>query len=323
MSHLCRLFAALFVAIAPACAALAAEPIASNGAACAVRCGKRPGDQFWVVSTRHLACNAGVTETLPDFRVQYFAQNRWHDGDAQMFLAHDDPARSTVIYVHGNRFDADQALASGWESYYAITRTLPAERNVRYVIWTWPSEKEFGPIRDARHKLARTPVESYYLARLMTAIDPKVPTSVVGYSYGARVALGAVHMSAGGQFEGRIVPDAYTLEGSMFRIALIAPASEDDALLPGARFEMTMSRTEHLLSFYNPCDRALKFFHVVDKCQRPDAIGLNGIYGISHLEGAERITERNVSGFLGKSHDEDMYLGSRQLMDEVRAAVLP
>src|SRR5690606_32277769 len=120
----------------------------------------------------------------------------WHRADAATLLAHDDPARPTVIFVHGNRFSADDAITSGWQAYHALTRCA-SDQPVRFVIWSWPSDKQGGPIRDARTKSSRTLVEGYYLARLMTRIQPEVSTGIVGYSFGSRVALGAVHLAGG------------------------------------------------------------------------------------------------------------------------------
>lgn len=283
--------------------------------------GKRAGDQIWLVCTRHLGCD-GVTEQLPDYRVQYFAQDAWHRADAATLLAHDDPARPTVIFVHGNRYSADDAIASGWVAYQALTRCAGTQP-MRFVIWSWPSDKQGGPIRDARSKSSRTLVEGYYLARLMTRIQPEVSTGIIGYSFGSRVALGAVHLAGGGQLAGRVVPDLPQDQAAMYRVAMLAAGVEDDGLLPGQRFQMAMSRTDHLLNLYNPIDPALKRFHVIDKWEKPSAMGYAGVYGERSLgTAAERITECNVSGIVGKSHDEYPYFASERLMSQVRATVL-
>jgi len=284
--------------------------------------GKRAGDQIWLVCTRHLGCD-GVTEQLPDYRVQYFAQDAWHHADAATLLSYDDPTRATVIYVHGNRYSAGDAIASGWEAYHALTRCA-ADQPVRFVIWSWPSDKQGGPIRDARSKSSRTLVEGYYLARLMTRIQPEVSTSIIGYSFGSRVALGAVHMAGGGQLAGRVVPDLQQQDQTaMYRVAMLAAGTEDDGLLPGQRFQMAMSRTEHLLNLYNPADPVLKRFHVINKWEKPSAMGYAGIYGERSLgTAAERITDCNVSGVIGKTHDEEAYFASERLMNQVRATVL-
>lgn len=306
--------------------AFAAEQTAAPCAtgACGVKklSGKRPGDQIWVVCTRHLGCEA-ATEALPNYRVRYFAQHAWHSSSASAFVAQDNPAMPTVIFIHGNRYSAGDAIQSGWEAYYALLRCAPPAQPIRFVIWSWPSERDGGPIRDARVKACRTLVEGYYLARWMTQISPDVPTGLVGYSFGSRVALGAVHLAGGGQLSGRVIPEATQQEVAMYRVAMLAAGAEDDGLLPGARFQMAMSRTDHLLNLYNPCDPVLKRYRVVSKYEKPEAMGYGGIVGERMLgEAALRITERDVSHIVGKSHNEDDYFASESVMRQVRSTVL-
>lgn len=291
--------------------------------ACApAQAGKRAGDQIWLVNTRHLGC-LPVANALPNYRVHYFAQQAWHSSHAVTFLSYDDPQRPTVFFIHGNRYSSTDAVNSGWQAYYALTRCLPPEQKIRFVIWSWPSEKAGGPLRDVRIKASRTLVEGYYVSRLLTKIRPDVPTGMIGYSYGSRVALGAVHLAAGGQLAGRVVPDARHDEVAMYRIAMLAAGVENDGLLPGARFEMAMSRTDHLLNLYNPWDPALKRYRFVDKFQRPVAMGYTGIYGEWMLgPAAARITECNVGGIIGKTHHEAPYFASERVMSQVRATVL-
>ncbi len=109
----------------------------------------------------------------------------------------------------------------------------------------------------------------------------------------------------------------------MYRVAMLAAGTEDDGLLPGQRFQMAMSRTEHLLNLYNPYDPVLKRFHIINKWEKPIAMGYAGIYGERALgAAAERITECNVSGLIGKTHSENPYFASEHVMSQVRATVL-
>jgi hypothetical protein len=296
--------------------------LALSGAQAHEACGKRTGDQVWLFNTRGLGCS-GVTEALPDYRVEYFAQNAWYPSDAAAFFKEDNPAQSTVVFIHGNRFSPGDAIESGWQAYHTLTRCLPPEQHIRFVIWSWPSDKVRGQIRDVRAKSCRTYVEGYYLARLMTKIDPQVPTGLVGYSFGSRVALGAAHLAGGGQLDGRVVPDLRKDAQSSYRIAMLAAGVEDDGLLPGANFQMAMARTDLLLNFYNSCDPALKRYRFTDKCTRPTAMGYSGIVGDSSLGPAgARIRERDVAGIIGKTHESYGYLNSESIMGEIRREMI-
>jgi hypothetical protein len=302
--------------------ASAETPVAAPCYAAPQPCGKRLGDQFWVMSTRHLGC-LPTTVVPPTYRVQYFAQHAWHRSNVESFLSRDKSALPTVIFIHGNRYNSSDAINSGWKVYYALTRRLPTDQPIRFVVWSWPSDQQRGQLRDVRSKMARTTVEGYYLSRMLTRIEPEVPTGIVGYSYGSRVALGAVHLAGGGQLAGRVVPNLDRDEAPAYRLALLAAGVEDNGLMPGARFEMAMSRTDHLLSLYNPADPALKRFRLVNKWERPTAMGYSGIAGKPYLgDAAARITECNVSGIVGRTHDDDTYWQSEQVMCQVRQVVL-
>ena len=55
------------------------------------------------------------------------------------FPAGDDPATPTVVYIHGNRTDADEAAGNGCYVDRAI-QCQAAGRPFRFVIWSWPAD---------------------------------------------------------------------------------------------------------------------------------------------------------------------------------------
>jgi hypothetical protein len=255
--------------------------------------------------------------------VKYFARNKWHAATAETFLQNDETGLPTIIFIHGNRYTSADAVNSGWEAYYALTKGMPAHRQIRFVVWSWPSAQDSGLIRDVREKSARTLVEGYYLSRLLHRMQPTVQTGIVGYSFGSRIALGAVHLTAGGQLEGRTVPEPQPEVAAMYRVAMLAPGVEDYGLVPGARFDLAIHRIDRLLNLYNPADPALKRYRFVSKSERPTAMGYSGIVGESRLgDASARITECNVSGIIGKTHNEDPYFASERVMSQVRNTVL-
>jgi hypothetical protein len=322
MTPLFRTWRSWIVGFWLAAAIGASDPQDLSAQSPAPTCGKRVGDQLWLVSTRHLGC-MGIVDDLPDYRVRYFAQNAWHMADAQSLLAQDDPERTTVVYVHGNRSGIGDAVASGWEVYQALVEPLAPEQHVRLIIWSWPSDQVRGPVRDVRTKAARTSVESYYLAKLLVHIRPEVPTSLLGYSFGARISLGALHLAGGGELDGRFVDRIDAPRPKAFRVAMIAAGADDDSLLPDDRFPVAALSAEQIFNTFNPCDPALKRYRFVDRCEKPAAMGYSGIYGMPMLgTAATQIRQMNVSGIVGKSHDERRYLHSETIMQEVRQVVL-
>lgn len=302
-------------------AALALSGTSRAGEAVAESCGKRVGDQIWVVSTRNLPCSAATQPDLPNYHVQFYSQGTWHRADAASFFAHDDAQRTTIYYVHGNRYQQHDAIYSGWQLYHALTPHLSADQPIRLVVWSWPSEAAaIRPIRDAREKASRTGVEGLFLARFLASQQAVQNTGLIGYSFGARVALGAVHLTGGGNLEGRLLletpaPDA------QYRLAILAGGAEADGLAPGGMFDQTMSRTEQLLNLYNPCDPALKHYRAIDKCTRPQAIGHAGIVGLGWLD-TSKITQRDISAIVGRSHDEQRYFHSPSIMGQTRETLV-
>lgn len=300
-------------------AALGAPGLLRAGDGAATSCGKRVGDQLWVVSTRGLSCGFASSPSLPPYHVQYFAQGTWHASDAAGFFAQADPALTTVYYVHGNRYEQHDAIYSGWQVYRALTAHLNPDQHLRLVVWSWPSEMAaVRPVRDAREKASRTGVEGLFLARFLASSSPDVPTGMIAYSFGARVALGAVHLTAGGALEGRVLLETPPTQ-AQYRLAILAGGAEADGLAPGGLFDQTLSRTEELLNLYNTCDPALKHFRAIDKCTRPAAMGYAGVLG---LVDRSKITERNVAGIVGRSHDEQRYFHSPSIMSQTRATLV-
>jgi hypothetical protein len=236
-------------------------------------------------------------------------------------LLANDAALTTVVYVHGNRYEAHDAIERGWIWYHTLCDQLPPEQNVRLIIWSWPTETDGGPIHDARRKTCRTGVEAYYLAAFLTHLNPDLPTSILSYSLGGRVVLGAVHMAAGGAWEGRVATPLAPVT-PRYKLAMVAPAVEDDCLRPGARFEMAMSLTANMYVTINQCDPILKRFHFVDKCERPTAMGYTGVAGMGQLGDArERIVHRNVCESVGRTHYEVEHLASGTIVNDVRRLI--
>ena len=62
-------------------------------------------------------------------------------------------------------------------------------------------------MKDAKDKASRTDVESFLLGSYLTKLATESPASVIAYSYGARIASGALHLAAGGQLCGYHLPE--------------------------------------------------------------------------------------------------------------------
>ncbi len=272
---------------------------------------------MWAVSTRGLGCPApGWTYPLTVW--QYESQSpRWASSTSDAFAASDDPEVVTVVYIHGNRIDRSLALQDGLSVYFQLAGAWDDERPIRFVVWTWPSDQIRGPLKDVRAKAARSDVDAYYLAQFLSRLSPEVKVGLLGYSYGARIACGGVHLLGGGRLDGLALPIANGPETS---VALWAAAEHDDWLLPGRTHGAALPTAEQWLITRNCCDPVLAHYRMLDKCTDPVALGHSGLVGRNLLapDVNQRIDELDVTGVVGSSHDMQRYLYARSVLDPTR-----
>jgi hypothetical protein len=192
---------------------------------------------------------------------------------------------------------------------------------VRFVIWSWPSEQIHGPLRDVRAKAARSDLDAVYLGRFLAGIQPQVRVGLVGYSYGARIIAGGLHLLGGGQLLGWTVSPG---ERPQLRVALWAAAEDDDWLVPGRYHGQALGMAEHWLITYNCCDPVLARYHLLQKWVKPVAMGYSGVAGRNLLPADldARIEEWDVSNLVGSTHDLEPYLYSPAIAGRTRDVVL-
>ena len=273
----------------------------------------------WIVSTRHLECPCHKT-VVPDFEV-----SRWEEGHgwtAASFdeLIHADPTPVTSVYVHGNRIEAEEVNERLWQAHGGMSCGLPVP--LRMVFWSWPSDKVRGQLRDLRCKLWRSSCEAYYFAHFLQAQKESTRLTLIGYSYGARIVSGGLHIIAGGSLDGYQLAAPAAIDGTLRpRVVLLAPAVDMCALAPGGEIELAWSQAEQSTVIYNSLDPVLKRFWMIDRVARPQALGYQGIPCC--LQG-EAIVEADVRASVGRSHAEKRYFSSSHvtqlLRDEIIAA---
>lgn len=278
-------------------------------------------DELWLVTTRHLTvpeeCHGELSRNL---RVSICRDGRFQPTPIEEFYAGDDPFRLTVIYLPGNRSGRSYAIQRGMRLYSNMQATRPGDRPIRMVIWDWPNDKIRGPLRDVRVKGERTKSEAFYLSAFLNRMSPEQQASLIGYSFGSQIALGALHLSNGGSIDGKslVVHNSETGEAELevqrrIRVALLAAAANVGSLNPQGDFSQSVQSIDKLLLFYNPNDPILCRYHLVDG---QSALGCNGLY----LQGSslqQMVTLMNAGGPVGRSHSEDRYYNSSTLMQAI------
>jgi hypothetical protein len=280
----------------------------------------RAQDQVWVVSTRCLGCPSGA-KTEPAWQLWRYEKAMWQPATATEFYASDSKDLVTPFYIHGNRIDHPQACSDGLSVYFQLVGKLDDEPPARFVIWSWPSSQIKGPLNDVRTKAARSDVDAYYLARFMAGMKPEVRVGLVGYSFGARIASGALHLIGGGSLLGQTIE---TTPRPQIRVALWAAAEHNYWYLPGNYHDRAIATGDAWFITINCCDPVLSRYRFLDPCGDPVAVGYAGIYGRNLLPADvnERIEEVNVSNIVGGTHDKDAYLYSLYIQNRTRDYVL-
>ena len=278
------------------------------------------GDSIWLLSTRHLS-SPGYSKSHQTPNVwRYEPHGGWEKATPSDFYDADNPEQITAVYVHGNRIDARKAVQRGMAMYRHLSRGRASDQPVRFVIWSWPSKKIPGPIRDLRRKAARTNTDSYYLSQWIAGIHPEERVSLIGYSLGPRIITGAAHLLGGGVLAGRQLPEDLIEPDRPIRAVAIAAAVESNSLLAGRSYGQAPVVLDRLLLLYNPRDPALKLFHVISKGSRVQALGYTGFRWATDY--SDRIRQFNVYPIVGKSHALQQYTQSPSLMRMVRQHAL-
>ncbi len=275
---------------------------------------QRKQDSVYIVSTRCLGCPCG--KVVPQLPVQrYDGTGHWQPSSVDD-LAEDCEDSVVSIHVHGNRIDNPVAVARGWAVYHEWVRRDPHATRLVFVIWSWPSSQIKGPLKDVRTKAARTEIESFFLAHLISAIPTETRVSLSGHSYGARIICGAAHLLGGGRLWGYCL-NGPSLQGQReLRVVLTAAAMHNYWLSPGHHHGQALTQIGRMLVLYNPSDPALRFYRHIERGSRPAALGYRGAVFCSDAEGlSDRVCQINVAGYIGREHSFLSYLCCPALSD--------
>ncbi len=200
----------------------------------------------------------------------------------------------------------------------AIQRGIEVYRNVRrcnqqeaidWVIWSWPSEKEGILVRDARRKFQRLDAQGLYLSWVLRRhAEANSPTTLIGYSFGARVVIGALHALGGGELGGRTLPGEPVL-GGPFRCGLVAPALERHALTSRGIHSLATQNLDRMVLLFNRRDAVLKRFWLVEQVRGSMALGYTGPVAFApRFDGsALPVLARDCASTVGLHHVELEY----------------
>ena len=267
-----------------------------------------PRCEMWYISSRHLpyfpsSCDASTSQLRYYRRVD----RKWTRSDQEEFFGTMSPDTVLGIYVHGNKKQASNAKQRGAEIHAMLCCRNP-RNNFRFVIWSWPSQKiPMQPIRDVRVKAARSVAQSYYFGSWLTNVDSRTRVTILSSSYGTRIAVGALHLLAGGSVNGNRV--AHGGAHPAIRLFLVQPAFPCDWIVCGGKFGLSTQVVDNLFMAYNSRDFILKQYRRTIKDGKGDALGYTGLPSRGRTCASQETTLRqwDATRYVGLSHDYDRY----------------
>ena len=270
--------------------------------------------EAWIVSTRcvPMSCPTGVGPESFCYRVSHDRCPDWELSDGETFFASADAHEPIVVFIHGNRTDSSDAVCDGWPVYQRLL-TEAGGQPFRFVIWSWPAEQvRGGPRKDALVKAARSDVQSFYLAAWLDRLPSTVPVTLIGYSFGARIIGGALHLAEGGKLLGKTYGSSASDQMRRpVRVMLVASAIDCEWLLPGSRYGLAGQAVEQMLITRNCCDRVLRLYPRMRRCDSSSALGFAGPAAPTRLaESGLAFETVPVECPVGKDHDWFRYLRS-------------
>lgn len=276
--------------------------------------GPRPGADVWSVLTRSLP-GIGRMPSSAHVAVERLDESRcWKRSDVATLL--ENPRQPLVIFIHGNRYDHGSARQQGLLLAQRTAACCPEARGARTVIFSWPSDKQGILLRDSRAKYERAVSDGHYLAWLLAKVEPDRPVAIIGYSYGALVALEALEDLVAAEQAGRSDVHPWMHRTSPLHLVLVAAAVRHDALAPRGPYREVVPCIDRLTLLINSSDHALRFFELVDRGLRTEALGDVGMPA-SWLPRDIGFTQVDAAGIVGGSHRFKPYLASASLMRRI------
>ncbi len=274
--------------------------------------------EVFEVSTRHL-CDQfrSINFEQPNVEVNKWVGNQWIRSDVETVLPSVNTGILTIIYVHGNFMERNNAL----ERVRIVDQYFKAQtdRPFRLIMLSWPSQREKRPLKDAVSNAEGAECQALYVAWMLRRLRNEPQVSLLGFSFGARAITGGLHLDAGGRIPGySTVPIPRNDTSLNYRVGLVAPALDRTWIESNGRHRLALTHVDSMINLYNSKDPILRRFRFIDRLSRPIAAGFAGFTGIAALadprataplSGQSRIRQYDCGSVIGTTHSEKSYYG--------------
>ena len=287
--------------------------------------------EVWELSSRHLPekfrC---IDPQSPGLDALRRTETGWQRDDLENALV--DDGRLTIVYVHGNFMERNNARERALILNQYLARR--SERPYRLLMLSWPSTREPHPLRDVYENAESAECQALFVGWLLERLRHHSEVSLLGFSFGARAVTGGLHFAAGGTIPGfqyRSIGGPLQVydatEGSIesvasaprYRVALVAPAVDRSWLARGGKHAKGMESVSGLINLYNSKDPILRRFRFLDRLSRPVAAGFAGFVGTQGfesianprssepLENSAKVRQFDCGSVIGTTHSERSY----------------
>ena len=277
----------------------------------------RPQDELWYVGTRHLELSDAHPSELPSLEVFRYRDATWTASCVDALVAPSSPDMTTLFYFHGNRVSVGYAVTGGRLVYRRVTDVARWRGPLRFVIWSWPSDKICGQLRDFRAKATRSDVDALFLAAVLSRMPKQVPVSMLAYSFGARIVTGCLHLRGGGELLGNKLHSEDVNSMHRVRTVFCAAAVHHDWLYSGGKQSRAVSQMNQFLVLYNSRDPLLMHYRFLERNSRPAALGFVGLEQDRLADQSVVFHQRDVRDVVGLSHSELRYFASTELVRQL------
>lgn len=260
--------------------------------------------------SRHLQCERYVVDEA--------GVPQWDVVDWRTAVTSSTALRPTFVYIHGNRVARGMDRSQGLQVYRSLAADGKPDMPIRFIIWSWPSSHIAGPVKDYKVKAHRTGPAGWQLAWFVDQLPADSPVALWGYSYGARVASGALHLLGGGTLSGLKLDERVHPDRQPLRAAMVAAAFDADWIQPGHYHGRVLAQTDMLVLATNELDPAMRFFHLSNGRGRIHALGKQGVAQPQTLgAAARRLRPIDFTREVGRTHALTEYLSASEKMTSV------
>jgi hypothetical protein len=295
-------------------------PKVTNKAAEEIQAGNRPQplalrDDIWLIETR----TPSTIQPAP--QVYRYERGGRCAASLSEFLAANEDGLPLCIWIHGYQVCPEFAERMGLAVYEQLRQLRPCGTHFRFLIWSWPSQKDGSYRVDAPRKARQSDVEGFKLAQVIQKLPPQVPVSLMGFSFGARAVGATLHFLGCGRIANMALPDCEPASRPV-RAVLLAGALDHDAFSPKGLNNHAAQAVNRVCVLVNRRDPVLIAYRHLETFRGQLAMGHTGPVGVAEDQCPGQFSVRDVSATIGFSHNWTRYIYSPEIMQSIAPLVL-